>query len=86
VTIKELAEMVRGVVGYAGTIEFDNTKPDGTPRKLMDVTRLHTMGWLASTGLKAGLASTYADFFNTVPTCQRRLSNAPTPSRRSPCH
>jgi GDP-L-fucose synthase len=74
VTIKELAEMVRGVVGYAGTIEFDNTKPDGTPRKLMDVTRLHTMGWLASTGLKAGLASTYADFFNTVPTCQRRLS------------
>ncbi len=61
-TIRELAETVKSVVGYAGEIEFDATKPDGTPRKLLDVTRLTLMGWQAGTGLKAGLANVYADF------------------------
>ena len=66
-TIKELAETVKSMVGYTGTIEFDPTKPDGTPRKLMDVSRLHTMSWRAGTRLKQGLASAYADFLLQFP-------------------
>ena len=62
VTIKELAETVRQVVGYAGEIVFDATKPDGTPRKLMNVDRLHGLGWKAHTGLVAGLAVAYQMF------------------------
>jgi len=50
------------VVGYQGTIEFDATKPDGTPRKLMDVARLNAMGWKASTTMQSGLAVAYQDF------------------------
>ena len=61
-TIRELAEAVKGVVGYQGTIEFDATKPDGTPRKLMDVGRLNGMGWKANTSLEEGLVTAYADF------------------------
>jgi GDP-L-fucose synthase len=61
-TIKELAETVKEVVGFQGEIEFDPTKPDGTPRKLMDVTRLHSLGWTAKTGFREGLAGAYADF------------------------
>ena len=62
VTIKELAQTVQAVVGYDGGIVFDGTKPDGTPRKLMDVTRLNSMGWKAPTSLKAGLKVAYQDF------------------------
>lgn len=62
VTIAELAEAVRRVVGYEGDIVFDTTKPDGTPRKLMDVTRLAGMGWQARTALADGLAVAYAEF------------------------
>jgi GDP-L-fucose synthase len=62
ITIKELAETVKQVVGYAGEIVFDATKPDGTPRKLMDVSRLTLAGWLASTGLEQGLSDAYRDF------------------------
>ncbi|MBW8364910.1 MAG: GDP-L-fucose synthase [Rhizobium sp.] len=61
-TIRELAEMVKGVVGYQGMIEFDSTKPDGTPRKLMDVGRLNAMGWKAHTAMQNGLAVAYQDF------------------------
>ncbi len=61
-TIRELAERVRAVVGYQGEIVFDTTKPDGTPRKLLDVSRLNAMGWLASTSLQQGLTAAYADF------------------------
>lgn len=60
-TIKELAETMKGVVGYAGKIEFDSTKPDRTLRKLMDVSRLHTMGWQVSTAFRTGLKATYQD-------------------------
>jgi GDP-L-fucose synthase len=62
VTIRELAETVRQVVGYEGRIVFDTTKPDGTPRKLMDVSKLHGIGWKAGTGFGQGLARAYDDF------------------------
>ncbi|MDP2485789.1 GDP-L-fucose synthase [Pseudoalteromonas marina] len=61
-TIRELVETVAQVVGFNGTIEFDATKPDGSPRKLMDVSRLKDLGWQYSIDLKQGLASTY-DWF-----------------------
>ena len=62
VTIAELAALVAQVVGYAGRIEYDASKPDGTPRKLMDVSRLAQSGWRARTPLDAGLRQAYADF------------------------
>lgn len=62
VTIKELAGLVGEVVGFDGELVFDTTKPDGTPRKLMDVSRLNAMGWVAPTQLSAGLAIAYSDF------------------------
>lgn len=60
VTIRELAETVMRVVGFTGRIVFDTTKPDGTPRKLLDVSRLAALGWRATTSLEDGIASTYA--------------------------
>ena len=62
VTIAELAGMIAQVTGFTGTISFDATKPDGTPRKLMDVSRLSRMGWQARIPLGDGLAETY-DWF-----------------------
>lgn len=62
VTIAELAHAVGKVVGYQGQIVFDATKPDGTPRKLMDSGRLRSLGWQARIGLDVGLALAYADF------------------------
>lgn len=64
VTIKELAEAVSQTVGYQGQITFDTNKPDGTPRKLMDSSRLNALGWSAAVGLKDGLLYAYADFLN----------------------
>jgi GDP-L-fucose synthase len=61
-SIRELAETVKDVVGYSGTLEFDASKPDGTPRKLMDVGRLNAMGWKATTDMRSGLATAYRDF------------------------
>ncbi|MFK0693105.1 GDP-L-fucose synthase family protein [Mesorhizobium sp. IMUNJ 23033] len=62
VTIRELAELIKATVGYEGDLVFDTTKPDGTPRKLLDVSRLHTLGWKAKTSLGAGLQATHEDF------------------------
>ncbi|AKJ27913.1 GDP-L-fucose synthase family protein [Caldimonas brevitalea] len=62
VTIRELAELVSEVVGFDGRLVFDTSKPDGTPRKLMDVSRLNAMGWSARTGLREGLAAAYQAF------------------------
>lgn len=62
ITIDELAGMIRRVVGYEGSIEFDPDKPDGTPRKLMDSSRINSLGWQAKVGLEDGLVATYRDF------------------------
>ena len=62
VSIRELAETVRDVVGFRGEIRFDAGKPDGAPRKLLDVSRLNAMGWRAQTELHDGLRQTY-DWF-----------------------
>ena len=64
-TIRALAETIGRVVGYRGRIEFDPTKPDGTPRKLMDASRVHALGWRARVGLEEGLAIAYRDFLAT---------------------
>ena len=61
-TIRELAQTIAEVVGYKGRVVFDASKPDGTPRKLLDVTRLHQLGWYHEISLQAGLASTYQWF------------------------
>lgn len=65
-TIRELAETVGKVVGFTGRIEFDPSKPDGTPRKLMDVSRLRALGWTAKVGLEEGLTMAYADFMENA--------------------
>jgi GDP-L-fucose synthase len=62
VTIKALAEVIKKVVGFDGELVFDTSKPDGTPRKLMDVSRLSQAGWTAKMGLEDGLARAYLDF------------------------
>jgi len=61
-TIKELAELIKEVVGYEGEIRFDKTKPDGTPRKLLDVSRLHNAGWSHKISLREGIENTYEWF------------------------
>ena len=65
VTIKEFAESVMHIVGYKGKIVFDRSRPDGTPRKLLDVSKIRKLGWTAKTRLRDGLAQTYADFLAT---------------------
>lgn len=62
VTIKELAELIRDTVGYPGEITFDATKPNGAPRKLMDSSRIHSLGWQAKVSLQTGLKLAYQDF------------------------
>ena len=66
VTIAELALTVGKVVGFTGNIVFDATKPDGAPRKLMDSTRLHSLGWTAKVDLETGLKIAYADFMTKL--------------------
>ena len=65
-SIKELAELIKEIVGYNGKIVFDITKPDGTPRKLMDVSKLTSIGWKASISLKDGIAQVYKEKFLTA--------------------
>ena len=67
VTIRELAETVMRVVGFEGRIVFDASKPDGTPRKLLDVSRLHALGWRHRVGLEEGIALAYRDFLARFP-------------------
>ena len=62
VTIREAAELIKDIVGFEGELRWNTDKPDGTPRKLMDVSRLHEMGWKHKTELRQGLELTYQDF------------------------
>jgi GDP-L-fucose synthase len=66
ISIKDLAFLVKDIIGYEGEIDFDTTKPDGTPRKLMDVTKLHSKGWKHKIELAEGIALAYHDFLNKV--------------------
>jgi GDP-L-fucose synthase len=66
-TIKNLAELVARIVEYRGALKFDTSKPDGTPRKLLDVGRLFSLGWRPSTQLEAGVRAAYSDFLRRQP-------------------
>jgi len=66
VIIKELAETVKQIVGFEGEINWDTSRPDGTPRKLMDVSKLHSLGWKHKIELKDGIALAYQDFLTNV--------------------
>jgi GDP-L-fucose synthase len=65
-SISELAKIIKDIIGYEGEIHFDPEKPDGTPRKLMDVSKLEALGWSPKTTLKNGIKIAYQDFINTI--------------------
>ena len=65
-SIRELAEMLKEITGYTGALTFDETKPDGTPRKLVDTTRINELGWHSDTPLRKGLVKTYGWYLETV--------------------
>ena len=67
VSISELVTLIKTVVGYEGNIEYDPTKPDGTPRKLLDVSRLTALGWRSRIPLDAGVRDTYRWFLANAP-------------------
>ncbi len=69
-TIRELAETIAKVTGFKGTIIFDTSKPDGTPRKLLDVSKLNALGWQADIDLEAGLKDTYRWYLEHQPECR----------------
>jgi GDP-L-fucose synthase len=62
ISIRELAELIQGVVGFEGSMEWDSSRPDGTPRKLLDVSRLNAIGWTPTISLEQGIRSTYEWF------------------------
>lgn len=66
ISIAELAALIKDITGYSGAIRFDTSKPDGTPRKLMDVSKLHKLGWKARMDLKDGIKSVYKEKFGVV--------------------
>lgn len=66
ISIKGLAELIKDIVGYQGAIEFDTSKPDGTPRKLMDVSKLASFGWKARIGLREGVGAVYAGYVKSL--------------------
>ena len=65
-TIRELAELIAGIANYKGTFVYDSSKPDGSPRKVMDVRRLTSLGWTAKTPLRQGLTQAYASYVNSL--------------------
>ncbi|HXK56082.1 MAG TPA: GDP-L-fucose synthase, partial [Gammaproteobacteria bacterium] len=66
IAIGDLARLVGEVVGFKGELVFDPTKPDGTPRKLLDVSRLQALGWSAKTGLREGIEETYRWYLENI--------------------
>ena len=67
ISIKELALLIKDIVAYTGSLEYDTSKPDGTPRKLMDVSKLHQLGWKHSIGLREGIERVYHEFTQNFP-------------------
>jgi len=59
ITLRELAETVKGIVGFQGEIQWDTNRPDGTPRKLLDISMINDLGWKPNVGLKEGIRRTY---------------------------
>lgn len=74
VSIKELAELIADIVGYRGELKWDQTKPDGAPQKLLDSTRIRSLGWEPRIGLTEGLASTYRWYVDHVETASAPMS------------
>ncbi|MBT3311591.1 MAG: GDP-L-fucose synthase [Desulfobacterales bacterium] len=66
ISINELAEIIAKIIGFEGRIDYDISKPDGTPRKLLDVKKINSLGWNAKTGLKEGIQKTYKWYLNSV--------------------
>jgi GDP-L-fucose synthase len=66
ISIKDLALLIKKIVGFEGELKFDTSKPDGTPRKLMDVTKLSNLGWTAKIGLEEGISRTYKEYVELV--------------------
>ena len=64
IKLKDLAQLVADIVGYDGTIKWDSSKPDGTPKKLLDVSKIHTLGWKAKIGLEQGIRMVYNEYCN----------------------
>jgi len=75
-SIHDLAETVCRVVGFQGQLVFDASKPDGTMRKLLDVSKLGEMGWVASTGLEQGIRATYQDFLQRYEALSQQPAHA----------
>lgn len=67
IPIGELAMLIKDIVGYNGSLEYETSKPDGTPRKLLDVSKLHALGWRASIGLREGIEKVYHEFIQAYP-------------------
>jgi GDP-L-fucose synthase len=67
IPIGELAMLIKEIVGYNGSLEYETSKPDGTPRKLLDVSKLHALGWRASIGLREGIEKVYHEFIQAYP-------------------
>ncbi|MGA9187563.1 MAG: hypothetical protein WB014_03130 [Methanosarcina sp.] len=68
ISISELVEIIKEIVGFEGEIKYDTSKPDGTPRKLMDVTKLNELGWKAMISLKDGIKETHVWHTSNYPT------------------
>jgi GDP-L-fucose synthase len=66
ISIRDLAEMMKEIIGYKGTLVFDATKPDGTPRKLMDVSKIHSFGWQAAISLREGIERVYGAYEKNI--------------------
>jgi GDP-L-fucose synthase len=67
-SIEELALLIKDIAGYKGELRFDTSKPDGMPRKLLDISKLTSIGWRAKIGLEEGIRSTYHWYLNNHPT------------------
>jgi dTDP-D-glucose 4,6-dehydratase len=82
ITIRELSELVKRIIGFKGEIVWDESKPDGTPRKLMDSSRLFALGWKPKVNLETGIRMAYEDFLSKQPKIIQ-LATRPLPDKWS---